>query len=342
VVKEELLAFGALLLMYICSFAVGKEASIIAGFVLGVYLVFRASELAVEGLDKLALKIGISKHLAGVISSIASILPETLIALFLIMKASAETIETAVLSTIIAAGLNVFLLGVFILILGSKKGAIKVSYTAIEHESELIRSTIVVCFLITLMGLVEDCEGYLPQGIGIFLLLVYAAYIINMVSKTPLKKSLEKEVSSRKIALLIALGFGGVIVGSKLVSDLGEYAVHTLNLSPALAALILAIFGTIPENGIAIIGALKGHLELGLANLLAGITQCILIVLGIVALFTPIPLDGYIVFQLASVAGVLWLVNKAILDDNQPTLEEGVFIVLLQTLVLVLFEELRI
>ncbi|HDI75290.1 MAG: hypothetical protein DRJ52_02765 [Thermoprotei archaeon] len=339
--KVEVAIVAIMALAYVASVKfLSREVSITVGFILGIYLVFRASEAAVEGLDKLALKAGLSKHLAGVISSIASNLTEALVALFLIMKESAETVETAVLSAIISAGLNVLLLGVLIIILSYKRGAVFVSKSAIRHESDLIRSTVIVCSLITVMGLVEDCKGYLPKGIGVFLLLVYLAYLINMFVSQE-KKETKAEYSYKKISLLLALGFGGIIAGSKLISDLGEYAVHTLNLSPALAALILAVFGTVPEHGVAMVGAAKGYLEIGLANLLAGVTQCVLIVLGLVALLTPIPLDGYTVFQLASVAGALWLVNKAILDDEKLTLEEGVFIVLLQVLILVLFEELR-
>ena len=56
----------------------------ISGFVVGTWLAFRPSGWAVSGLNSGAKYVGLSEYVAGVLSSIASNLPEAVIAIILI------------------------------------------------------------------------------------------------------------------------------------------------------------------------------------------------------------------------------------------------------------------
>ncbi|MFQ5872017.1 MAG: hypothetical protein ACE5IB_07655, partial [Candidatus Geothermarchaeales archaeon] len=107
------------------------------------------------------------------------------------------------------------------------------------------------------------------------------------------------------------------------------------------AATLVAFVGSVPEHGIAITGGLRGEHSIGLANLLSGVTQTFLITFGAIILLAPVAVNGFLLFQLASFAGAVWLVKKSITDDQKLTADEGLFILALQVLIFILIEELR-
>jgi hypothetical protein len=82
---------------------------IIMGFVVGIWLAFRPSEWAVIGLNSGAKYVGLSEYVAGILSSLASNLPEAVIAIILIVKYN-DTL-TAVVTVLSAAGFNTIILG---------------------------------------------------------------------------------------------------------------------------------------------------------------------------------------------------------------------------------------
>ncbi len=116
--------------------------------------------------------------------------------------------------------------------------------------------------------------------------------------------------------------------------------VHMLHLNVVIAATLIGMAGSIPEHGLALIGANKGHVELGVSNLLSGIIQSVMLIFPILALIVPVQLDGYVLYQFLAITVTLWIVKKAIIDDNRLTLDEGLSIVTIHTLGVLLFDEL--
>lgn len=345
--RFELISAVFISLIYVASLLFRfHHASLILGFMLGIWLITRGSEFAVEGLKGFIVYLGLSEYVAGVISSLASNLPELVVASIMIYEGSAQgseaLIEIAILSVIAASGFNILLLGLLIILISWKKGFIEISYSAIAHESDLIRMTIIVCFLIFALGIIEGGSGFLPKEIGIFLILIYVAYLFFILRSEREKfKGNFVRLSRRKVAIYLVVGFISIFIGGEIITESAESILHDFNFSLMTIAILLGALGSIPEHGIAIIGAMRGLINLGLANLLAGISQFVLIVLGFIALMISVPLDGYIMFQLASIGASLWMVKKAILDDGKLTLDEGIFILILQLLLFTMLEELK-
>jgi len=119
-----------------------------------------------------------------------------------------------------------------------------------------------------------------------------------------------------------------------------EFFVEEMGLHVVLAATLIAFAGSIPEHGLAVLGALKGHVDLGVSNLISGIIQSIMLVLPLLALVVPLTLDGYILYQFLAIATTLWIIKKAIIDDGMLTIDEGVSISLAHLLGILLFDEL--
>ena len=140
----------------------------------------------------------------------------------------------------------------------------------------------------------------------------------------------------------IVLGLVGIVVSADLISGSSEYFVHVLDLNLAIAATLIGFAGSVPEHGMALIGAHGGHVELGVSNLLSGIVQSIMLIFPIIALIVPVHLDGYVLYQFLAIAVTLWIVKKSIIDDGRLTIDEGVSILIIHILGILLFDELSL
>ncbi|MCS7385110.1 MAG: hypothetical protein NDF55_00025 [archaeon GB-1867-005] len=322
-----------------------REIILLIGFIAGLWAVFRGSEAAVVGLKSAVIHIGQTEYTAGVISSLASNSPELVVAALMSFRGlnigSKELIEVAALTVIIGAGFNVLLLGLLIVVISWKKGEVRFPYKAIAHESDLIRMAIVTCLLLFAYAVIMSGEGSYPRELGIFMLATYASYVFFLTKSQKIKAKAKPNLTKRATMLYLALGFAAIIFGGELIVRSVEYVIHVAHINIVTTAIIIGCIGSIPEHGVALIGAHKGFVELGLANLLGGITQYILVIFGIMMILVPLPIDGYIMFQLISIASSLWIVKKAIIDDQKLTLDEGVFILILQVMLFIMLEELR-
>lgn len=115
-----------------------------------------------------------------------------------------------------------------------------------------------------------------------------------------------------------------------------------LDMHVVIAATLIGLAGSIPEHGLALIGAKKGQVEMGVSNLLSGIVQSIMLIFPLLAIVVPVHLDGYVLYQFLAIAITLWIVKKSIIDDNRLTLDEGLSILMIHTLGILLFDKLSL
>ncbi|MCE7747357.1 MAG: hypothetical protein GPJ51_03105 [Candidatus Heimdallarchaeota archaeon] len=195
----------------------------ISGFVVGTWLAFRPSEWAVSGLKSGAKYVGLSEYVAGVLSSIASNLPEAVIAILLIIKGQQLIAVVTVLS---AAGFNTLILGIAILIATlKKKGHIAVPEELEKREAPIIRWAIVALLMTVLFGIIqytvlgsEDVNvfGFLYFGhsttglqkavltipVAAMLALSYIIYLVYLIAvkenNSKMSKGLEEEEESNQ------------------------------------------------------------------------------------------------------------------------------------------------
>jgi Ca2+/Na+ antiporter len=310
----------------------------IFALILGLGIVFVSSEEMVEGLKGFSTSTGFSEHVTGMISSIASNLPEAVLALF--MAFSPHLREVAFLTVMLASAFNGLLLGILVIMLTYKGGRIEMPREALEHDVEIMRITIAFCCIIFGTGLILNVfhgKPYLTSYVPIFLLLAYISYLYFVV-KGQRKKGLKAK--SKKWVYPLLIGLVGILMSAELISASTEFFVESLDLHVVIAATLIGFAGSVPEHGLAILGGHRGHVELGVSNLISGIVQSIMLVFPILALIVPVHLDGYILYQFLAVATTLWIVKKAIIDDHMLTLDEGVSIFLVHLMGIVLFDEL--
>ena len=345
-IKNKTLTVGLLILGAALSILGPEGVSISAlSMLVGLVIVVLVGEPMVEGLKEFSLQTGLSAHVTGIISSLASNLPEGVMTGFMILSPSLR--EVAILTVMLASAFNGLLLGILVIMLTYRGGAIELPKRAMELDIEIMRIAIALCTIVFGTGIIlhlfsGDGAVLLPREIPVFLLLAYIGYLI-FISRGPKKETTEeREHESSGWITPIALGLVGILISAELISGSSEYLVHMLDLNVVIAATLIGMAGSIPEHGLALIGANKGHVEMGVSNLLSGIIQSIMLIFPLLALIVPVPLDGYVLYQFMAIAVTLWIVKKAIIDDNRLTLDEGLSILTIHTLGILLFDELSL
>ena len=321
----------------------------IIGILLGAWFVWKPPEFSVYGLKGIGKSLGISQYTAGTLSSLASNVPEAvLIGLSFyssITSGNPEMMDIALIMVLATIGFNIILLGV-VVIIGAEEGAIQVPKEALEYDVELYRFVFVgllalifyfVAHMTFLYSTGKTMTVAIPRYFSLILFLAYPLYL--WLSPKSVSEKVESDLSGKAGAIYFTLGNIGILFGGEMiVSNVEELLFHSRAIIESIGdpiiviAMILALLGAIPENFVAVRAARRGNVNIGLGNLLGGISQIILLILAGIGIFVEIPLDKYTLFQLALVALQFWFIKRSILDDQKLDRFEGVMIILFQLL----------
>jgi calcium/proton exchanger cax len=240
----------------------------ISGFVVGGWLAFRPSEWAVSGLDSGSKYVGLSDYVAGILSSLASNLPEAVIAIMLLTSKVGDPATNqlvAVVTVLSAAGFNTLILGIAILIATLKKrGSIGVPSDLEKRESPIIRWAIVALLMTVIFGFVQYAVfgkdnldmAQLTIPVAAMLAASYIIYLIylilvkdntNKMAKhlededlAAAEKAKEEEVHKEKSSheherhsipitlLLLVLGFVGIYFGGETLTENVQHLLGTV------------------------------------------------------------------------------------------------------------------
>lgn len=362
--REGILAIGLLVFYILSRFLFQNPAIlIIAAMSFAIWLTFRASHFAIDGLESIGALVGLSAYFIGVLSSLASNTPEAVITAFTawrgIIAATPELIEIAVLSVVMAAGFNIFLLGCVVILSTRKTGVISVPKEVVEDEVDLIRWTIVVMGILFAFGILHYITAIgsgvppsiisLPPLVGLLMVISYVLYAIYAIKKPSNRPEIKvKPRHTKRDAIILAvLGFVGIFIAGYILTEAIELTfvfvpwaglgiVETQRI--VIMAMIIGAAGAIPEHGIALIAAGKGKVGIAIGNTLGGTTQILLLIIGAVSLILPftIPLDVPVLLQFAAAAGSLWFLKRALTDDQRVDIYEGAMILLMQVFVFII------
>lgn len=357
---------------------------------IGLFIAIYASEKAVKGMETAGEKLGLTPYVSGVLASLASNTPELVIGLFAVINGQTEF---AIAFIIIATGFNFLMLGI-IIILGNRirGGPIIVPDEVIKVEIPIVRIALVMIGSIFVLGIVlfaqealavardafnhivpTESVPYLPYEAALISVIVYLFYLFfiirhNLLSNKepagePSSKS-EYHQNKSKLILILILAFVFIFFAGEMVSRSVELFLHLPNnpfvLDEFQLAFVIGAAASIPEHAIALIAVRhEGGVELGMGNLLAGSMQNLLLMTGLVTLFSyvgaklgiagnyiqGIPLihetaHGVVPFLLVQFGFswlILYLIKGSMSDDQKLDSYEGFTITMAQLFVFVIF-----
>ena len=297
--------------------------------ILGFVLLIKGADFFVDGASSTAMNFKVSKMLIGLtIIAFGTSAPEFAVS----MSALANKSTDMVLGNVIGSNiLNVLLiLGVAALI-----HPIKIKDNTVKKElpMAMLLSTLLAVLMFD-VKLDNNTVNQITRSDAIVILLFFIIFVYYLVALAKQKKENDKgEKPKFNIwisLLLVAIGLGGIILGSNLVVDNATAIAKTLGVSERIIALTIIAFGTsLPELVTTIVSSVKGEQDLLLGNIIGSNIFNICVVLGIpVAIFgtiTPSSFQTVDLFVLVISAFLLF-----IFSETKKTLSklEGVLLLL--------------
>ena len=257
--------------------------------IIGIYLLFKASDTLVNGSVALARHFGISQMVVGL----------TVVA----MGTSAPEVAASVVSAIkshgsIAIG-NVYGSNVANLLL---IGGVSAIIAPILVQSITIKRELPIMIGSTLILWPLLHNLVLSRLEGVILIILFVAFLVLTVfcalksaTKAKLQKSaheieqsIESPMALRRAIFFIIIGLIGVALGAKLTVDGGVFIGRKIGIPEAVIGMsIIAIGTSLPELVTSVVAAMKGHSDLSIGNLVGSNIFNALLVLGCASITKP-------------------------------------------------------
>jgi cation:H+ antiporter len=295
----------------------GQELLAIPIFVIGVYLLYKSSDILVEGTSKTAVKLGISTLIISVLLvGFGTSAPELAIS----VGAAVQNDSGISLGNIIGSCIANLLL---ILGIGAIIRPIKINKGIIKRELPIILCVTILLLLFSYSNMLDNMHIF---G-GIIFLILFIIFILFFIQCAKNEKNNEKSInsgSSRKNIIFIILGILGVIIGAELLIVSSVTIAELLNVPTFIIAISIVAVGTsLPELAVSVMAAYRGESDIAIGNVLGSNVFNILLILGIAALFIPLNAVKSIDHLIILVA-VTFIMLPIIYTGHSITRKEGV------------------
>ncbi|MFH1714250.1 MAG: sodium:calcium antiporter [Candidatus Nealsonbacteria bacterium] len=176
-------------------------------------------------------------------------------------------------------------------------------------DSKMVQTSALFTMIVALAPLFLIFDGVLGRGDGIFLILLFVFYIYWLFSK---KERFSKVYDGEKLSLLddfrtfikdivkIVLGLGLILAAAQGIVYSAQYFSLALGIPVGIVGiLIVGVGGALPETYFAILAARKVQTWMILGNIMGSVIIVGTLVLGTVALITPIEIVDFSPYVIA-------------------------------------------
>ncbi len=247
-------------------------------FLFTVFIVLKGADLFVNSAVAIAEGMGISKALIGAtIVSLATTLPELCVSSFAVLTGHAQVALGNAMGSVVC---NIGLFGFCVLI-----------STIIIKKKILLQQGLIMLASGLLLYLFSQW-GIISRSAGIFLLVCFVFYFWFSYKKAKEKYQRKKEFALSKNILLFISGAILVVGGSRVIVLLGIKIATSLGIPElVISASLIALGTSLPELITSLTALVKGHLEISAANIIGANILDILLVVGISATISPLPIE---------------------------------------------------
>ena len=260
----------------------GLELLAIPIFIIGVLILYKGSDILVDGTSKTAAKLGVSTLIISVLLvGFGTSAPELAISVGAAIQNDSGISLGNVIGSCIA---NLFL----ILGLSAIIRPIKINKGIIKREMPIVLGVAFVLLLFSYASFLDNL--HLFGGI-IFLILfiMFILYFIQCANREKNKKKSIKTGKTGKSIIFIIIGIIAVIIGAELLIISSVTIAKLLSIPTFIIALSIVAVGTsLPELSVSVMAAYKGESDIAVGNVLGSNIFNILLILGIAAIFIPL------------------------------------------------------
>ncbi len=196
--------------------------------------------------------------------------------------------------------------------------------------------SLLLCVLALDMTLWGGAHNELSRWDGLLLLVGYGAFLWYMIRQGRSSGAVEEANSNDeqeanqkplwRSLLMVALGVGGLVLGSDMFLDGSIELARRVGLSEAVIGIVFVAAGTsMPELFASLVPALRGKNDIALGNILGSNIANILLILGTSATITPLRLGGISAADMAVMvsAVVAVLLSAFVIGRNKISRFEG-------------------
>ncbi len=300
---------------------VGYEILAIPAFVLGVVLLYKGSDMLVDGTVKTAFQLGISALIISVILvGFGTSVPEFAISVGAAIQNNADSSGISLGNIIGSCIANLML----VLGISSIIKPIDVNKGIIRRELPVMLGASFVLVISSFLGLLDEFRIF---G-GIFFLVLFVLFIwffIRCAKKERVKVKENKDDKTRKHFLFIFLGILGVVIGAYLLIDSSVVIAKMFGIPAFVIAMSMVAIGTsLPELVVSAMASYKGESDVAVGNVLGSNIFNMLMILGFAALFIPLNAASEI-DNLLILLAVSLIMIPIVYTKNQISRIEGVF-----------------
>ena len=253
----------------------------------GLLLLLLGADAFIDNAVRLARKWGVSTHVIGVtLVAFATSLPEVLVSLL----AGTRGHSDLALGNIVGSNMSNFGL-----VLASACFLCWYRYgrTIMPAPGVITDSQVMLAFAFLLYGVALD--GIVTRGEGALLLLLYFAYVAWLIRR-PTDDTAGPE--SEGSLLRLSLGVTGLLIGAHLTIEGAVSLAVGAGIPELVIGLTVVAVGTsLPELAGSLTAARKGFHDIAVANVIGSNIANIGLVLGMLALVSPVPVAGYVIAQ---------------------------------------------
>jgi cation:H+ antiporter len=293
-------------------------------FLVGVVLLWKGSDILVEGTSKTAAQLGVSSLIISVLLvGFGTSAPE-----FAISVGAAYQGDSGIsLGNIIGSCVANILL---VLGIASIINPIKIEGSIIKREAPIMFSATVVLLIASFFGLLD--KYHLIGGIAfLFLFVIFIYFFISCAKKERVINEKYEKGKTQKNFLFIILGIIGVVAGAWFLIESSVSIADFLGIPTFLIALSMVAIGTsVPELVVSSMAAYKNESDIAVGNVLGSNVFNIFMVLGVAALFIPLNANNpESLSHLIILLGVTFLIFPIIYTGKIISRREGVLMVFL-------------
>ena len=277
-------------------------------FIIGILVLFKSSNLLVDGASSIANDLKISPLLIGLtVVAFATSAPELMVSVTAALSGSTEI----ALGNVI--GSNIFNILAIV-------GVSALIFPLVIHK-RIVLKEIPISFFATILVFIfmasaifnkginfslggVEILGYLTRIHGLILLglfIIFIAFLIKTAKKNEKEAEEIKSIPMKRAAIFVVVGMIGLSLSSKyLIVDSGIIIAESFGISQTLIGLTLISVGTsLPELATSITASLKKNSDIAVGNIVGSNIFNLLFILGVTLVIRPVPIMGQNIFDIA-------------------------------------------
>ena len=295
-------------------------------FVVGLAVLGVGAELFIRGAVRVARRFGVSPFLIGLtLVGFGTSAPEMVVNIAAAVQGNPDiAVGNVVGSNIANVGL---ILGV--------AGLIR----TLDAQMRLLKVETPLVLVASVATWVMALDGDLGRWDATLLLVAFAAvmvYIVLSAKREPpavkeeLGKAIPKPEQMWVSLVFLALGFGGLVGGAQLMVDAAVALAESWGLSKAVIGLTIVAVGTsLPELASTVAASVRGQSDIAIGNVVGSNLFNLLLILGLTAAITPLPVDaGVKTFDLPVMCGFALLLLLVLVNGLKVYRWEGAILLL--------------